>query len=55
MHIGADAPAANTLQDAEGFGVERVRVTDNTVKGVGSGSFEVIGSVEEVVKTNDMY
>jgi hypothetical protein len=42
MHVGADAPAADTLQDAERFGVESVRVTNDTVKGVGNGSFEVI-------------
>jgi hypothetical protein len=39
MNISADAPTADTLQDAEGFGVESIRVTDDTVKSVGSGSF----------------
>jgi hypothetical protein len=44
MHIGTDTPAADTLEDAEGFGVQSVGMTDDTVKGIGGGGFEIVGS-----------
>lgn len=50
MDISADAPAANTLKDAERFCVESVGMTDDTVEDIGSGSFEIIGSVLDIVR-----
>lgn len=44
MHIGTDAPAANTLENAERFGIQSVGTADDTVKGMRNSGFEVVRS-----------
>lgn len=52
VNIGSDRPAADTLQDAQRFSVESVRMADDAVKSVGGVCLDVVSSVEVVVRTN---
>jgi hypothetical protein len=45
MYVGSDAPAADALYDAERFGVEGIRVADDSVKNMGDRGFLVTASV----------